>query len=244
MRHAPPECRARRDQQRVDGRPAQEVVDVPGLRTGGEQRPHLLEVRGESGPVPGHVGGVEADQPGAGAVFGDVLVGLCVREPEPGAARDVEVGVDLGAVHPQEQFRLVDPVALTGVGVGDLEMTVDLPHASTGTLRVLSGPVRGRADETGRAHQPPPGVLAEVRVLHDTAHGPRKERLKVERTHTRNPHHGVRVHLPGHRSGPEKPGIAPPLFRPCAHHVAASPPHQRSRRDQRSPLGASAQRYR
>lgn len=90
----------------------QEVLDVPCVLSGGQLGPYLLEVRGELGLVSGYVHGVEAHQAGTLAVFADIAVGLRFREADAGAAGDIEVGVDLGAVHPEQQLGFVDPVAL------------------------------------------------------------------------------------------------------------------------------------
>jgi hypothetical protein len=140
-------------------------------------------------------------------VFGDVAVGLGVGEPEPGPAQDVQIGVDFGAVHPEEQTGFVDAVALAGVRIGRRQHAVDLADSGTRPLGGLGGAVRRRADEVRGAHQASPGVTPEVGVLHDAAYRAGVQGLEVERPDAGDPHHGVAVRLPGHRTGSEQPGV-------------------------------------
>lgn len=90
----------------------QEVVHFACLGSGGEFGPHLLEVGVHLRLIRGYGVGVEAHQAGADAVFADVTVHLRVGEAESGAAGDLHIGVDLGAVHPQQQVGFVDAVPL------------------------------------------------------------------------------------------------------------------------------------
>jgi hypothetical protein len=192
----------------VDGRAAEEGVDLVRLGARAEFGPYALEVGGEPGRVRGDRGRVEADEAGRLALLVDIGVGLTVGEREPGAARHLEIRVDLRAVNPQQQVRLVHAVALAAVRVGRGEVPVDGTDPGPGLLGGLGGAVGDGADEVGGAQQPAPGVLSEVGVLDDAADGARVQRLEVQGAHPRDPHHGVAVHLPGDRVRAEEPFIA------------------------------------
>ena len=129
------------------------------------------------------------------------LVDVAVAVPgfEPAAAAPVrrQERLDLGAVHPQQQLRVVDPVRAPGLGLdARLQAGVDGAQHGAGPLGLGRRPVGHGGDPLPRALQPAPGVVAEGGVGVEPGHDQRVHGLEQQRAEAGDGHRRVAVDPP------------------------------------------------
>ena len=117
-----------------------------------------------------------------------------------------EEAVRLGDVHPLEQVRVVG-VVRAAIGGDAGHPRVDGAHRRACGLGLLRGAVRRGRQEAGRALEPAPGVLAEVRVVGDAGHRQRVHRLQEQGAEATDEERDVGVHDP-HRVTSPIPALA------------------------------------
>ncbi|GAA4582860.1 hypothetical protein GCM10023100_71140 [Actinocorallia cavernae] len=88
----------------------------PGAGAGAGAGAELREVRGRFGAVRRDLPRVEAHQAGVDAAFGDAVAGPGVGERAAGAARHLERGAGLRAVHPEQRPGFADAAPFAARG--------------------------------------------------------------------------------------------------------------------------------
>ena len=209
----------RREPQRRDGRLRQlhrhgcghprghEVRGARDRLVGQPQaRTDLVEVGLHLGPRPRRVR--RPHHLGRPCALGDVAVGVGVVQ-DPGADGDVDVGVDLPAVHPQQALRVVEPECAPRGRVVAAQLGVDAPHPPGGGLDLARGAVGADAHELGGAHEAGEGLgrVEQCGVLVGAEHHPRVQGLEDQRPEPAHVEHRLEVDPPRHGVRAEQPGV-------------------------------------
>jgi hypothetical protein len=167
---------------------------LAGLRAAVEHR----AVGVDPGPQFGHAGrrcpGWDSDEFSGSNLFGHVLVGLGVGEPEAGPAGHGQERVDLAAVHPTQQIDVVDT-----------QPVVQAADPRGGAFGRRAGAEGDGAHVLGGPEQPPPRIGPETRVPRHPGHRSGVQRLEVERAYPAYPQDRVGVDPPGHTVRAEEP---------------------------------------
>ena len=178
---------------------------LPRLGAGVQPGADPLVVGGELGHRTGDLSRVQADQRGAAPLLGHERVKVGRRDRHAAPPGDIGVGAHLAAVHPEQQFGLVQPEPRT-VGIRPPQRGVDLPDPARGPLGLGRAAVGADPDELAGPNEPAHGLLAvqERRVLPGAPHHPGMQRLQVERAEPGHPHHRLVHDPPGHRARTEQ----------------------------------------
>jgi len=172
----------------------EEAGRLPGLGRAPQLRPVRLDLCDELRL--GARGVADAERLGDPGGIGDVPVasGLVQRV---GAEHLVcgEEAVDLRHVHPPQQVWVGGGVG-PAVRRGAADPLVHVSNRGDHLLRVVAGAEGGDREEVAGALQPAPGVTLEARVLRDTCHRQRVQRLEQQCPDPADEHRGVAVHPP------------------------------------------------
>ncbi len=192
-----------------------------------ELGPHPLQVLLDLRRRPGNGRGVQTDEPGRLPHLVDVLVGLAGQQPAARAQVRGEERVDLRAVHPQQQVRVVHPERPAGLGLDPrAQPPVQRPQRGAGRLGLAARPEGDRAQPLAGALQPAPGVLPVGGVCLEAGHDQRMRGLQQQRPEPGHDHRRVAVDPPGDRARAEQPlELGPFLVRRghCPHPSIVAP---------------------